>query len=90
VNRHKPSVEVMFKSLCECAHKNVLALMLTGMGSDGASAMLELFEAGAKTTAQDEASSVVWGMPGSAVNLSAIQSIVPLNQMAEHLVGQYE
>jgi len=90
VNRHKPSVEVMFMSLVECAKQDTLAVMLTGMGNDGATAMLELLKVGAKTTAQDEASSVVWGMPGSAVKLSAVQSVVPLNEMAAHLVGQYE
>ncbi|ORU93235.1 MAG: chemotaxis response regulator protein-glutamate methylesterase [Cycloclasticus sp. symbiont of Bathymodiolus heckerae] len=90
VNRHKPSVDVMFRSLLECAAKDVLAVMLTGMGNDGSAGMLELLQAGAKTTAQDEASSVVWGMPGSAVKLSAVQSIISLSNMAEHLVGQYE
>jgi len=90
VNRHKPSVDVMFRSLVESAKKDVLAVMLTGMGSDGAAGMLELLQVGAKTVAQDEASSVVWGMPGSAVKLSAVQSIVPLNEMAAHLVGLYE
>jgi len=90
VNRHKPSVDVMFKSLVESAKKDVIAVMLTGMGSDGAEGMLELLQTGAKTMAQDEASSVVWGMPGSAVRLSAVQSIVPLSEMAEHLVGLYE
>jgi len=90
VNRHKPSVDVMFRSLVDCAPKDVHALMLTGMGNDGAKGMLELLEAGAVTTAQDEASSVVWGMPGSAVKLSAVQTVVPLKKMAEHLIAQYE
>jgi len=90
VNRHKPSVEVMFMSLVECAKQDTLAVMLTGMGNDGAAAMLELLKVGAKTTAQDESSSVVWGMPGSAVKLSAVQDIVALNDIAAHLVGQYE
>jgi len=90
VNRHKPSVDVMFRSLVESAKKDVIAVMLTGMGSDGAAGMLELLQVGAKTAAQDEASSIVWGMPGSAVKLLAVQSIVPLNEMAAHLVGQYE
>ncbi len=90
VNRHKPSVDVMFNSLIECSPKDVHAVMLTGMGSDGAKAMLGLLKAGATTTAQDEASSVVWGMPGSAVKLSAVQSVLPLKKMAEHLIAQYE
>lgn len=90
VNRHKPSVDVMFRSLLECAPKEVHALMLTGMGSDGAAGMLELLKAGATTTVQDEASSVVWGMPGSAVNLSAVQTVLPLKKLAGHLIAQYE
>ncbi|MEW5007821.1 chemotaxis response regulator protein-glutamate methylesterase [Cycloclasticus sp. 46_83_sub15_T18] len=90
VNRHKPSVDVMFRSLIECAPKDVHAVMLTGMGSDGAEGMLDLLKAGATTTAQDEASSVVWGMPGSAVKLSAVQSVLPLKKIAGHLIAQYE
>ncbi|HIL91417.1 MAG TPA: chemotaxis response regulator protein-glutamate methylesterase [Cycloclasticus sp.] len=90
VNLHKPSVDVMFNSLLACSPANVLAVMLTGMGSDGSQGMLELFQAGAKTIAQDEASSVVWGMPGSAVKLSAVQSIVPLNKIGQRLISQYE
>lgn len=90
VNRHKPSVDVMFRSLIECSPKDVLAVMLTGMGHDGAQGMLELLQAGARTTAQDESSSVVWGMPGSAVKLSAVQSVIPLKNLPGHLISQYE
>ncbi len=90
VNRHKPSVDVMFNSLLECSPKDVHAIMLTGMGNDGAEGMLNLLKAGATTTAQDEASSVVWGMPGSAVKLSAAQTVLPLKKMSEHLIAQYE
>ena len=90
VNRHKPSVDVMFRSLLACSPKDVHAIMLTGMGADGAEGMLELLQAGAKTTAQNEASSVVWGMPGSAVKLSAVQSILPLKEIAGHVIKQYE
>ena len=90
VNRHKPSVDVMFRSLIDCAPKDVHAVMLTGMGNDGAAGMLTLLEAGATTTAQDEASSVVWGMPGSAVKLSAVQTVISLKKMAGHLIAQYE
>ena len=90
VNRHKPSVDVMFRSLLDSTPKDVHAVVLTGMGSDGAEGMLELLKAGATTTVQDEASSVVWGMPGSAVKLSAAQSVIPLKKMAGHLISQYE
>lgn len=90
VNRHKPSVDVMFNSLMKsCLPKNVHAVILTGMGSDGAQGMLDLHEAGAKTMVQDEASSVVWGMPGMAVKLSATEHVVPLKGIAEHLINNY-
>ncbi|MGJ8693258.1 MAG: protein-glutamate methylesterase/protein-glutamine glutaminase [Thalassotalea sp.] len=70
VNRHKPSVDVLFRSLIPMAH-NVQAILLTGMGNDGAQGMLELKNAGAKTLIQDKNSSLIWGMPGSAYKLSA-------------------
>jgi two-component system chemotaxis response regulator CheB len=90
VNSYTPSVDVMFLSLLLCAPRDVLAVMLTGMGSDGAKGMLELRNAGAKTIAQDEATSVVWGMPGSAVKLSAVQTVLPLKKIANHLISQFE
>jgi two-component system, chemotaxis family, protein-glutamate methylesterase/glutaminase len=82
VNRHKPSVDVLFRSMARAAGRNAVALLLTGMGKDGARGMLEVREAGGRTVAQDEASSVVWGMPGEAVSLGAAQHIVPLEQVA--------
>jgi two-component system, chemotaxis family, protein-glutamate methylesterase/glutaminase len=83
VNRHKPSVDVLFRSLAQNAGRNAVALLLTGMGKDGARGMLDIRRAGGRTLAQDEASSVVWGMPGEAVSLGAAQHIVPLEHMAE-------
>lgn len=85
VNRHKPAVDVLFDSLKPFA-KNVSAVLLTGMGSDGARGMLGLLEAGAKTAAQDEQTSVVWGMPKAAVEMNAAQKVLPLQSVAAHLL----
>jgi len=87
VNRHKPSVDVMFLSVAESAGSSVMAILLTGMGNDGAAGMKELREAGALTIAQDEASSVVWGMPGSAVKLGAAEEVLPLERIADCIVS---
>ena len=85
-NRHRPSVDVMFKSIAQYAGANAVAAILTGMGDDGARGMLAMQEAGARTVAQDEATSVVWGMPGSAVKMGAAQKVVPLNEVAATLL----
>lgn len=86
VNRHRPSVDVMFDSVCEVMGKNTVAALLTGMGNDGAKGLLRLRQAGAMTIAQDEASSVVWGMPGEAVKLGAAQQIETLLRIPEKLM----
>jgi two-component system chemotaxis response regulator CheB len=83
VNRHKPSVDVLFRSVAQTAGPNAIGLILTGMGADGASGMLEMREAGAYTIAQDEKSSVVWGMPGEAVKLGAAVDVCPLLDVAD-------
>ncbi|MCG8427678.1 MAG: chemotaxis response regulator protein-glutamate methylesterase [Chromatiales bacterium] len=85
VNRHKPSVDVMFRSLAMNAGPNAIAIMLTGMGDDGAAGMGEMKEAGASTVAQDEKTSVVWGMPGEAVKRGFAEQILPLGKIADHL-----
>lgn len=82
VSRHKPSVDVLFRSACSSAGSNVVAVIMTGMGDDGARGMLELKEAGAKTIAQDEATSVVFGMPKEAIALGAIDRVLPLDRIA--------
>ncbi|RTZ17921.1 chemotaxis response regulator protein-glutamate methylesterase [Vibrio aquaticus] len=82
VNRHKPSVDVMFDAVAETVGKNAIGVILTGMGQDGAQGMLRMKQQGAKTIAQDEASSVVWGMPRVATELGAALSIVDLQQVA--------
>ncbi|OZG75284.1 chemotaxis response regulator protein-glutamate methylesterase [Hahella sp. CCB-MM4] len=86
VNRHKPSVGVLFDSVAKAAGKNALGVMLTGMGKDGAEAMLRLKETGASTIAQDEASCVVWGMPGAAVKLGAVGQVLPLNGISDEII----
>jgi two-component system chemotaxis response regulator CheB len=86
VNRHKPSVEVLFQSAARCAGPNALALMLTGMGADGAKAMKEMRDAGSYNFAQDEASCVVFGMPREAIAAGAVHEVLPLSQIAERLI----
>lgn len=82
VNRHKPSVDVMFRSVAQNVGANAIGVILTGMGADGAQGMLEMREAGSPTIAQDERTSVVWGMPGEAVKLDAASDIVALDNVA--------
>ena len=86
VNRHRPSVDVMFRSVAQNVGPNALGIILTGMGDDGARGLKEMGEAGAMTIAQDEASSVVWGMPGAAVKLGAAQSVLPLHRISAELL----
>jgi len=86
VNRHRPSVSVMFKSVAESCGKNVVGIMLTGMGADGAIELSQLRDLGAYTIAQDEASCVVWGMPKVVVDLDGASEIVPLNNIAQKIV----
>ncbi|HUG24542.1 protein-glutamate methylesterase/protein-glutamine glutaminase [Piscinibacter sp.] len=86
VNRHKPSVEVLFKSAARVVGPNALALMLTGMGADGAKAMKEMRDAGSYNYAQDEASCVVFGMPREAIAAGAAHEVLPLTQIAPKLI----
>ncbi len=86
VNRHKPSVEVMFNSVAKNVGANALCVLLTGMGDDGADAMGAMQKAGAPTIAQDEASSVVWGMPGEAVKRGYADEVLPLHNIAERIL----
>jgi len=86
VNRHKPAVDVLFNSVARTAGPNAVGAILTGMGDDGARGLLEIQNAGGPTLVQDEASSVVWGMPGAAVRLGAAQEIVPLERIAQRLL----
>ncbi len=88
VSGHKPSVDVMFSSLARCAGPNVLAVMLTGMGKDGARGMLDIFQQGGFTVAQDEQSCVVFGMPGEAIKQGGVKVVSPLLEIADVLVTQ--
>ena len=87
VNRHKPSVDVLFRSVANCAGPNAAGAILTGMGDDGAAGLKEMKEAGAITVAQDEKTSVVWGMPGVAVKLDAVSGVLPLDRIAGKLLN---
>lgn len=86
VNRHKPSVEVLFKSAARVAGPNAIGIMLTGMGADGAKAMREMRDAGAYCYAQDEASCIVFGMPREAIAAGAVHEVLPLLDIGPHLI----
>ncbi len=88
VNRHRPSVEVLFRSVARHAGRNAIGVMLTGMGRDGADAMRAMRDAGAHNIAQDEASCVVYGMPREAVAAGAVHEVLPLQRIAGHVLGQ--
>ncbi|MDX1812729.1 MAG: chemotaxis response regulator protein-glutamate methylesterase [Gammaproteobacteria bacterium] len=88
VSRHKPSVDVLFRSVAKSAGQNALGIIMTGMGDDGAAGMLEMHEAGAKTIAQDEETSVVFGMPKEAIKKGAVDSVLPLSKIAE-VISKY-
>jgi len=86
VNRHKPSVEVLFRSAAKVVGPNALGVMLTGMGADGATAMRELRDAGSWNVAQDEATSVVFGMPKEAIAAGAVHEVLPIRAIAPRLL----
>ena len=86
VNRHRPSVDVLFRSAANIAGSNALGIILTGMGKDGAQGMLEMKQAGAHTIAQDEASCVVFGMPKEAIALGGVSEVLPLRDIARRTV----
>jgi two-component system chemotaxis response regulator CheB len=86
VNRHKPSVDVLFRSAAECAGANVLGIILTGMGDDGARGMKTLHDGGARTIAQNEETCVVFGMPKEAIKLQAVDDILPLESIARAIL----
>ncbi|HET6439948.1 MAG TPA: chemotaxis response regulator protein-glutamate methylesterase [Anaeromyxobacter sp.] len=90
VNRHRPSVDVMFRSVAHTAGRNAVGVLLTGMGGDGAQGLLAMREAGAPTLAQDEASCVVFGMPKVAIELGAVERVVPLDRIAGEIMRAAE
>jgi len=87
VNRHRPSVDVLFRSVAKCAGKNSLGIIMTGMGDDGAAGLLEMRNEGALTIAQDEQSCVVYGMPKEAVKRGAVIKTLPLGAIAGAIAG---
>lgn len=86
VSRHRPSVDVLFRSAANCAGKNAIGVILTGMGKDGAAGMLEMHKAGAYNFAQDEQSCVVFGMPKEAIAAGGVDEVVPLRDMAKSVL----
>lgn len=87
VNHHRPSVDVLFKSVAACAGRNAIGVVMTGMGDDGARGLRDMRAAGAQTAAQDEASCVVFGMPKEAIRLGGAQQVVTLDDMPEWLMS---
>jgi two-component system chemotaxis response regulator CheB len=90
VNRHRPSVDVTFRSVARVAGPNGIGVLLTGMGSDGAQGLLAMKQAGGHTVAQDEASCVVFGMPKVAIDLGAAARVLPLGEIAGEIVRKAE
>ena len=88
VNRHRPSVDVLFRSAAQHAGKNAVGVILTGMGRDGAAGLLDMRNAGAYTLAQDEASCIVFGMPREAIALGAADEIAPLSEMSRRVMAR--
>jgi two-component system chemotaxis response regulator CheB len=88
VSRHRPSVDVLFRSAAQNAGRNAMGVLLTGMGDDGARGLLEMKEAGAFTVAQDEETSVVFGMPKEAIQRGAAQKVLPLGRVAGEIMAQ--
>lgn len=81
VSRHRPSVDVLFRSVAQCAGRNALGIIMTGMGDDGARGLKELHDTGARTLAQDEETCVVYGMPKEAVKLGGVDRVLPLGEI---------
>jgi two-component system chemotaxis response regulator CheB len=87
VNRHKPSVDVLFRSVAQQAGRNAIGVILTGMGKDGALGLKEMRDTGSRTIAQDEATSIVWGMPGEAVAVGGAADVLPLGEICSRILA---
>ena len=90
VSRHRPSVNVLFRSVAQAAGPNALGVLLTGMGDDGADGLLEMKRTGASTIAQDQATCVVFGMPREAILLGAVEEVLPLHRIPQAMLRQSE
>ena len=88
INRHRPSVDVLFRSVAKFAGRNALGIIMTGMGDDGAAGLLEMRQAGGRTLAQDEATCVVYGMPKEAMRRGAAEMAIPLAQIPQEIIGR--
>ena len=88
VSRHKPSVDVLFRSTAKYAGKNAIGVIMTGMGDDGAKGLLEMHQSGAYTIAQDEASCIVFGMPNEAIKLNGVDTVLPLSKIAYEIINK--
>lgn len=87
VNRHKPSVDVLFRSVAQTAGRNAMGVILTGMGDDGARGLKEMHDAGARTIAEDESTCVVFGMPKEAIRFGGVDRVVPLGKIPAEIVA---
>ncbi|NLC37586.1 MAG: chemotaxis response regulator protein-glutamate methylesterase [Alcaligenaceae bacterium] len=87
VNRHKPSVDVLFRSVAQVAGRNALGIIMTGMGDDGARGLKEMRDASARTIAEDESTCVVFGMPKAAIDMGAVGKVVPLDLIAQEVIS---
>ena len=90
VSRHRPSVDVLFRSVAKAAGSNAVGFIMTGMGDDGAHGMKELHDTGATTYAQDEATCVVFGMPKEAIRLGGVDHVVPLEHIPKAIQAIYQ
>jgi two-component system chemotaxis response regulator CheB len=86
VSRHKPSVDVLFRSVAKSAGKNAIGIIMTGMGDDGAHGMKEMSDVGAHTIAQDEKTCVVFGMPKEAIKLGGVKEVIPLDAIPDAII----
>lgn len=87
VNRHKPSVDVLFRSVAQVAGRNALGVIMTGMGDDGARGLKEMYHAGALTVAEDESTCVVFGMPKVAIDMGGVTKVLPLERIAQEIIA---
>jgi two-component system chemotaxis response regulator CheB len=88
VSGHRPSVDVLFRSVAEVVGGGAIGVLMTGMGADGADGLLAMKRAGAATIAQDRATSVVFGMPGAAIGRGAVDQVLPLDRIGDALFGR--